>query len=127
MSGEVHVGYQKKFLFRSSGDALAQAAQRVVESPSLEVFRDHGDVALRDVVKDGVMEMFVCSNLLHIQTVPAVLFCSSFTDIHEHPSSEDRDTKMQPSAGYPGAVRLVLLFCCVKYNLQCFPTIFRHY
>jgi len=29
---------------------IGTAAQGVVESPSLEVFRDHGDVALRDVV-----------------------------------------------------------------------------
>ena len=32
---------------QKSGDAVAQG---VVESPSLEVFRSHGDVALRDVV-----------------------------------------------------------------------------
>jgi len=32
------------------GEALAQAAQRVVRSPSLEVCQNHGDVALRDVV-----------------------------------------------------------------------------
>ena len=33
-----------------SGDALAQLPKEVVGSPSLEVFQNHGDVALRDVV-----------------------------------------------------------------------------
>jgi len=33
-----------------SGDAVAQAAQGVAESPHLEAFKNHGDVALRDVV-----------------------------------------------------------------------------
>ena len=37
---------------------MVQAAQGVVESPPLEVFMNHGDVALRDVVsrrgRDGL-------------------------------------------------------------------------
>ena len=33
-----------------SNNSLAQAAQEVVESPSLEVFKNYGDVALRDMV-----------------------------------------------------------------------------
>jgi len=39
---------QEKFL-RNRGDAVAQAARKVVGSPSLEVFQNRGDVALRDV------------------------------------------------------------------------------
>ena len=32
-----------------SSDAVARLPREVVRSPSLEVFRNHGDVALRDV------------------------------------------------------------------------------
>jgi len=46
---EGQVGYQEQFLLRS-GDALAQDAQGGVGSPSMEVFQNRGDVALRDVV-----------------------------------------------------------------------------
>ena len=49
MPREVQVGYLEKILMKSN-NALAQAAQEVVESPSLEVFKNYGDVALRDVV-----------------------------------------------------------------------------
>lgn len=38
------------FLAHVSCEALAQAAQREVESPSMEVFKKRADVALRDVV-----------------------------------------------------------------------------
>jgi len=38
------------FPLRRSGEALEQAAQGVVEPPSLEAFRKHGGVALRDMV-----------------------------------------------------------------------------
>ena len=37
-------------MLRKSGDALAQAVREAVGSPSLEVFENHGDVALRNVV-----------------------------------------------------------------------------
>ena len=40
----------EKFLLRKSGAAVAQAAQGVVQSPSLEVFQSRVDAALRDVV-----------------------------------------------------------------------------
>jgi len=43
------VGYKEKFILRKSDDVLVQAAQGVVESPSLEVSENCGDVALRDV------------------------------------------------------------------------------
>ena len=36
-------------LHRMSSDAVARLPREVVRSPSLEVFRNHGDVALRDV------------------------------------------------------------------------------
>jgi len=39
-----------KFLLRESGEALEWAAQGVVESPSLDVFKNRVDVALGDVV-----------------------------------------------------------------------------
>ena len=50
MSGEVQVGYLEKFLLRKSSEAVAQLLREVVQSPSLEVFRNRVDVALRDVV-----------------------------------------------------------------------------
>ena len=40
----------KDFFSERSGDAVAQLPREVVGSPSLEVFRNHRDVALRDVV-----------------------------------------------------------------------------
>ena len=49
MSGKEQVGYREKNSSQSS-DAVAQAAQGVLESPSLEVFKKHGDVTLRNVV-----------------------------------------------------------------------------
>ena len=50
MSGEVQVGYLEKFLLRKSSEAVAQLLREVVQSPSLEVFRNRVDVALRDMV-----------------------------------------------------------------------------
>jgi len=44
--GDIQFGYEKQFLLRKSGDALEQ----VVRSPSLEMSKEHGDVALRDVI-----------------------------------------------------------------------------
>ena len=44
--GDVQVGYYEKGLLRKSGEAVAQAAQEVVESPSLEVFRKPLDAVL---------------------------------------------------------------------------------
>ena len=44
------VGYQETFLLQRSGQALAQLHREAVGSSSQEVFQNHGDVALRDVV-----------------------------------------------------------------------------
>ena len=56
MAREIQAGYEEIFLLRKSGEAVAQAAQGVVGSPSLEVFKSCVDVALRDVVSGhGVM------------------------------------------------------------------------
>ena len=38
------------FILQKVGDAVAQLPRKVVGSPSLEVFKNHGDMALRDVV-----------------------------------------------------------------------------
>ena len=43
----IQVVYQEKIILQKSGDALAQAAREVVDSPSLEMFKNHGDVALK--------------------------------------------------------------------------------
>jgi len=45
-----HAIHQFIILMFAGGEILAQAAQGVVWSPSLEVFQSHGDVALKDVV-----------------------------------------------------------------------------
>ena len=50
MPGEVHVGCEETFLLMKSGWALAQAAQGVVESWSLEVFKQRVDVTLTDMI-----------------------------------------------------------------------------
>ena len=50
------LGYREKFLLQMSGEALEVAAQEVVESPSLEVFKKRVDVALKDVV-NGMLVM----------------------------------------------------------------------
>ena len=42
-------GYWEEFLLQKSVQAVAQLPREVVESPSLEVFKNCGDVALRDV------------------------------------------------------------------------------
>ena len=52
MPEEVQVGYQEKCLLRRRGEALAQAAQGVAESPSLKVFKKCGDATLRDMVSE---------------------------------------------------------------------------
>ena len=50
MPGEVQVGYEEEFLLRESSEAVAQLPREVVQSPSLEVFKNRVAVALRDVV-----------------------------------------------------------------------------
>ena len=50
MPGEAQGLYYEQFLLQKSGDAVAQLPREVVGSPSLEVFQNRGDVALRDVV-----------------------------------------------------------------------------
>ena len=45
-----YLKYVPSGLDRKSGDRLAQLPRGVVGSPSLEVFKNRGDVALRDVV-----------------------------------------------------------------------------
>ena len=44
---------QPNWLFRKSSEVLAQAAQEVLKSPSLEVFKKRVDVALRAIVYSG--------------------------------------------------------------------------
>ena len=44
------VGCEETFILRKRSNAVAQLPMEVMESPSLEVFRSHTDVALRDVV-----------------------------------------------------------------------------
>jgi len=46
-AGEVRVGYYEQFLLKKGDDILAR---EVVKSPSLEVSKNRGDVALRDMV-----------------------------------------------------------------------------
>lgn len=47
--GEVQIeGYQEKFLFWKSSEALEEAAPEVMESQFLEVLKKHVDVVLRD-------------------------------------------------------------------------------
>ena len=46
----IQAEYLGKYLLRKSDDAVAQAAQGVMESLSLEVFKNCGDVALRVMV-----------------------------------------------------------------------------
>jgi len=50
MPGEVHNGYEEKILLRKSGQHWHRLPRGVVESVvSLEGFKKHGNVALRDV------------------------------------------------------------------------------
>jgi len=44
------VAHQEEFLLRRSSDAVAQLPTELMEAPSLEVIKNCGDVALRDVV-----------------------------------------------------------------------------
>lgn len=46
----IQIGYQETFLLSKSSQVLGQAAQAVVESLSLEEFKSHVDMALRDTV-----------------------------------------------------------------------------
>jgi len=48
--GNVRLDIRNNFFIRTSGDALAQLPREVVESPSLEVFRNCGDVVHRNTV-----------------------------------------------------------------------------
>ena len=47
---EIQVGYQEELILQKSSEAVAQLPREVVQSPSLEVFQNRMDVALRDVV-----------------------------------------------------------------------------
>ena len=49
-SGEVQVGYLEEFLLRTVVRHWHRLPGEVVQSPSMELFKSHGDVALRDVV-----------------------------------------------------------------------------
>ena len=55
-----------KFLLPKSGQAPAQAVQGVVESLSLEVSQNHGDVTLRDVVMGMVGWVGLGSMILEV-------------------------------------------------------------
>jgi len=50
LTGNVRLDIRNNFFIRTSGDALAQLPREVVESPSLEVFRNCGDVVHRNTV-----------------------------------------------------------------------------
>ena len=49
MPEEIQVGYLEQFLLIRSSAAVAQLPREVVGSPSLEGFKNHRDVALRNV------------------------------------------------------------------------------
>lgn len=63
----------KETLLQKSGDALALLPREVVEFPSLEVFRNHGVVALRDMVSRHVGDGLVVG----LDDDPSGLFQSS--------------------------------------------------
>jgi len=44
------VGCEETFILRKRSNAVAQLPREVMESPSLEVLKNHRDVALRNVV-----------------------------------------------------------------------------
>ena len=64
LQGRFRLDIRKTFF--ASGDALAQAAQGAVDSPSLEALQKHGDETLRDMARGhgggGVIEKHVVEN-----------------------------------------------------------------
>ena len=69
---EIQVGYQEELILQKSSEAVAQLPREVVQSPSMEVFKNRVDVALRDVVsehRDGRLDCRLIGRSLSILTI----------------------------------------------------------